>query len=80
MVTKFITFSPKKILTTLIPVTQFDNGLSYFENRNVIPSGFDSFRNTPKRNEKFRRATEIFKKNEEGASFASLLFEGSQWF
>jgi len=35
-----------------------------------VISGFDSSRNSPKRNGKFRRTTEIFRKNEGGCNFA----------
>jgi len=39
-----------------------------FENLNFIPSLCDGSRNTPKRNAKFRRATEILKNNEGGTT------------
>jgi len=50
--------------------------LDYFENLNVIPLGFDGSRNKQKRNGKFRRATEIFKKSEGGITLHPPLFEG----
>jgi len=73
-----IRWSPRQSLfhQKIIHAT-FDNGLDYFENLNVILSGFDGSRYTPKCNGKFRRATEILKKNEGGATLhLSPLFEG----
>jgi len=55
----------------LRPLIQWAPSLSHFhriksatplQNLNIIPSRFDGSRNKPKRNGKFRRATEIFKK------------------
>jgi len=49
----------------LLATSSKANELDYFENLNVILSRFDGSRNTPQRSEKLRRATEIFKNNEE---------------
>jgi len=75
MVAKFIT--SQIIHTTFTSGDVIRQPVGLFQNLKVIPSGFDGSKNTPKRNGKFRRATEIFKKNEEvRLRTPTPLFEG----
>jgi len=69
-------FHQKIIHNTLTYGDIIRYGLDYFENFNVILSRCDSSRNSPKRNGKFQRATEIFKKNEGGCYFAPPAVRG----
>jgi len=68
IVIKLVKCLPKIIHIAFTSGDVIRKRLDYFENLNVIPLGFDGSRNTPKCNEKFRRATEIFEKNEGGAT------------